>query len=146
MAYKDKLTGLFSRAYLDVWKTKWRKSGKSYSLVMADTDDFKQINDKFGHLDGDKTLKRIADIFLASVREDDIIVRYGGDEYLLILPGASEDQSKALIKRISEKLAEIKDCGFPLGVSSGVSELNPGGDFNAALKLADQRMYAAKAF
>jgi diguanylate cyclase (GGDEF)-like protein len=145
MAYTDKMTGLHSRVYLEIWKTNFRESNKKYSLIMVDVDRFKQINDRFGHPAGDEVLRRIAQTFLTSIRKEDVIVRYGGDEYLLILSNADENRLNALMGRISSKLSQIKEFAFPISVSYGISYLAPGEDFDDALKLADKNMYASKA-
>ncbi len=145
MAYTDHMTRLQSRSYLEIWKMTLRDITANYSLVMVDIDNFKKINDRFGHLVGDEVLKRIADVFLSSIREGDVIVRYGGDECLLILKNTDEGQAQALIDRIGEKLARIKDFDFQLSVSSGISRLAAGKSFSHALNLADERMYASKA-
>ena len=144
MAYTDKMTGLHSRAYLEIWKTKLRLPNKKYSLIMVDVDRFKQINDRFGHPAGDEVLRRIAQIFLTSIRKEDTIVRYGGDEYLLILSNADEPRLDALMSRINAKLSQIKEFAFPISISYGLSYLAPGKDFDGALKLADKNMYDSK--
>ena len=144
IAYTDKMTGLYSRSYLEVWKTTLRDPQRIYTLIMVDVDSFKLINDRLGHLTGDEVLKRIADIFLSSVRDSDSIIRFGGDEYLLILSYLSEEQSKSLLQRINESLNKIDDFGVPLSISFGISQLSPDIDFETALKIADERMYAAK--
>lgn len=144
MAYTDKMTGLHSRVYLEIWKTNFRESHKKYSLIMVDVDRFKQINDRFGHPAGDEVLRRIAQIFLTSIRKEDVIVRYGGDEYLLILSNADESRLSALMGRISAKLSQIREFSFPISVSYGISYLAPGEDFDDALKLADKNMYTSK--
>ncbi len=144
MAYTDRLTGLFSRSYLEKWKTTLREIHKKYGLVIIDIDDFKRINDQFGHLAGDELLKKVADILLSSVRENDIIVRFGGDEFLLILGNADAAQSQNLMDRIKTKLAQIEGFGFAISVSFGISQLEMDTNFNSALKQADEKMYAFK--
>jgi diguanylate cyclase (GGDEF)-like protein len=144
MAYTDRMTGLYSRSYLEIWKTGLRDTAANYTLVMVDVDDFKLINDQFGHLAGDEVLTRIANLFLSSIRESDIIIRFGGDEFLIIMEHADESSARKLMDRMNETLAHLDDCSVPLRLSFGTSELGPGEDFDAALGQADERMYTAK--
>ncbi len=110
LACTDGLTGAYDHNYflkaLDRYLEKARKRNQNISLVMIDLDDFKFYNDKFGHILGDEILKGTANILIDSVRNDDIISRYGGDEFAIILNGASKERAFRIAERIRKKIAQ----------------------------------------
>ncbi|MCD6552218.1 GGDEF domain-containing protein [Thermotoga sp.] len=141
-ATRDFLTGAFTRHFLyKEWLPKMRKAGPSdqaITLVMVDIDGFKKFNDTYGHLAGDERLKEVASVLRSSVRKNDIVVRYGGDEFLLIL-NTDEEDAKKVMKRIEEKLRK-RD----ITISYGLKRWIPSEVLESALKLADSRMYGMK--
>ncbi len=152
MATTDKLTGLSNRQAHEIHLHQALKeavrSGHSLSLMMLDLDRFKSINDCFGHQAGDQIICAVARILGAGLRSSDIISRWGGDEYLVIL----KDCALADAQRLADKIrVEVErqpiDCqGRPLTVtvSIGVAELVPGDDGERLLARVDEALYAAK--
>lgn len=154
-AITDRLTGLYNRSYFDHFiDIELKRSSRQRSplaLVMIDIDDFKQYNDEFGHLEGDRILKDIGVKIKASIRETDFGARYGGEEFVIVLPGT--DQGAAL--KVSERIKEaVRDCvpenrGHEttngLTVSIGIAAFPSDGDSPKALiEAADRALYSAK--
>lgn len=105
---------------------------------MLDIDGFKRFNDTYGHLEGDKRLREVAEILKSSVRKNDVVVRYGGDEFLLVLH-ADENDAKRVMKRIEEELQRKS-----ISISYGFKRWFPHEAVDDVLKEADQRMYEMK--
>ncbi|MDO9346108.1 diguanylate cyclase [Pseudomonas pergaminensis] len=149
----DPLTGLPNRAAwserLDQEVNDWHQRGNSLSLAMLDLDHFKRINDGYGHLAGDKVLKIIASVLRKRLRPSDFIARFGGEEFVLLMP----DSSLADALAAGEVLrAAIEACPFhfkgepvTITVSMGVAQFQPGERSDLALKRADAALYRAKA-
>jgi diguanylate cyclase (GGDEF)-like protein len=144
LVYKDKMTGLYTKAYLEYWKSNLCQIHSKCSLVMIDIDNFKMINDGNGHLSGDDVIKTVSEVFRSSVRETDIVIRFGGDEFLILLTDTDEIKALDIMKNISLKLDGIKDYGFKISISYGIGIIESGADFNSALQLAYDRMYEEK--
>ena len=140
----------------DLTKVKNRKAlrndmdhflGKNICVIMADIDHFKKYNDTYGHLTGDKVLSRTAEVSEEAFKNGDIY-RYGGDEFLFILPGCTDEECRQEIQRWNLLVSEIKiseigeQIKFSYGLSSGV--INSYDDFRTILKTADDRLYTAK--
>ncbi len=152
-ALLDPLTGLPNRAAwserLDHEVNAWHQRGNSLSLAMLDLDHFKRINDGYGHLAGDKVLKIIANVLRKRLRPSDFIARFGGEEFVLLMP----DSSLADALAVGEVLrAAIEACPFhfkgepvTVTVSMGVAQFLPGERSDLALKRADTALYRAKA-
>jgi diguanylate cyclase (GGDEF)-like protein len=117
-----------------------RQRREHFSLLLIDIDDFKKFNDKFGHLYGDKILKRVANFLSSSVREFDIVARWGGEEFAIILQEANIEQAKkkaeAILKNTKRKL--------PLTFSIGIIESNPKYTSTQLFKKVDKAVYEAK--
>lgn len=147
-ATKDMLTGAYSRLYLEQFKKDWSKSDNYQEfcvcLVMIDIDNFKQINDENGHAMGDEALKYVVRIFKTSLREDDIIIRLGGDEFLILLHNCKEFLAEEIIKRVLEQLKHPKDFPIPILLSYGIEEICEVEKLEEALEHADQKMYHLK--
>jgi diguanylate cyclase (GGDEF) domain len=152
-ALVDPLTGLPNRAAwserLDHEVNAWHQRGNSLSLAMLDLDHFKRINDGYGHLAGDKVLKIIANVLRKRLRPNDFIARFGGEEFVLLMPDSSLSDALA----VGEVLrAAIAACPFhfkgepvTITVSMGVAQLQPSERSELALKRADEALYRAKA-
>ncbi len=150
-AERDGLTGLWNhRIIIDQLRRevdRAQRNGTPLSIILADLDRFKSINDTFGHPCGDAVLRAVAEILTSSVRSYDWVGRYGGEEFLTILPGASlpHARSRAEQLRASIESARIPDGGrtiqitASLGVASGVPA-----DFEGLLRAADAALYRAK--
>ncbi|MBM9486288.1 diguanylate cyclase [Pseudomonas sp. ICBG1301] len=149
----DPLTGLPNRAAwserLDQEVNAWHQRGNSLSLAILDLDHFKRINDGYGHLAGDKVLKIIANVLSKRLRPSDFIARFGGEEFVLLMP----DSLLADALAVGEVLrAAIEACPFhfkgepvTITVSMGVAQFLPGERSDLALKRADEALYRAKA-
>ena len=130
------------------WQQPCRTS--SFSLVVIDLDHFKDINDNFGHLAGDYALQQVAETIRSNKRESDIAVRFGGEEFVLLLPGAAIDQAKVVAEKIrktveTHKFATKEGITLHITISIGVSTLKPGIlSLEALLEEADVALYESK--
>ncbi|KGE64308.1 MULTISPECIES: diguanylate cyclase [Pseudomonas] len=149
----DPLTGLPNRAAwserLDQEVNTWHQRGNNLSLAMLDLDHFKRINDGYGHLAGDKVLKIIANVLRKRLRSTDFIARFGGEEFVLLMPNSSLTDALAAGEVLR---AAIEACPFhfkgepvTITVSMGVAQFQPGERSDLALKRADEALYRAKA-
>ncbi|MFW6137327.1 MAG: diguanylate cyclase, partial [Candidatus Aminicenantaceae bacterium] len=152
-AVRDSLTGLFNRRFFNQSIKKELARCKRYdsclALLMIDINRFKEINDRYSHMTGDKILKEIGGLLKENVRETDTVVRYGGDEFLIIMPETNGD-TEQLIFRIRKKIEEWNQkqnlLDFPLTLAIGSSFFKPGTmkELDALLKEADSCMYEDK--
>ena len=154
IAIYDTLTGLYNRRYfeerlvLDAQKSFY--GGTPLSLVMADIDHFKKVNDTFGHTEGDRVLFEIANLLKASVRKKDTVARYGGEEFILILPETGLGEASMIAERIRKlvesTLFEIANARINLTVSMGISNFpsHRAKSKEELVKMADQALYDAK--
>lgn len=141
MALTDELTGLLSRAAVhDRFRREQAAAGRTgepLTLAVIDLDGFKEVNDRDGHLAGDRLLVALAQEWRRAVRPRDAVFRYGGDEFLLLLPATSEDDALALMARLHRTSAA--------SWSYGVGLVDAADDLDAAVGRADRRMYLHKA-
>ncbi len=144
IAYIDLLTGAYSRQFLEVWNSSIRSRQIKYAIVMIDVDNFKTINDIYGHAVGDKVLRQLSDSILETIRQSDLLIRYGGDEFVLILPNIDIEETRYLMKRIEKQLEGTLIHSAPIQISYGISILRGIDDFAEQLKLADSYMYESK--
>jgi diguanylate cyclase (GGDEF)-like protein len=152
-AIHDPLTGLHNRYYLDQVLDQEVKRSKRYNhsmaFLMADVNRFKEINDRYGHHVGDEVLQGIASLLRTAVRESDIVVRYGGDEFLVILL-ETNGEAETVKQRIATKLAHHNKkhgwCDFPVTISIGSAYWSPHGSrsVDEILHDADKQMYEDK--
>ncbi len=154
-AITDKLTGIHNRAYVmdslikEFSRAKRQKS--PLSCVMLDIDDFKKCNDEHGHLIGDEVLKKIAGVIFDGVRKEDTAGRFGGEEFLMILPNTDEIQAGKIAEKIRKKISALefnsKKSVFRKTISLGIAEISktPGvKNEDELLFFADKAMYEAK--
>ena len=149
---KDPMTGVYSRATLGQRLHEEIDRARRYeiplSIIMLDLDHFKSVNDAFGHLRGDQVLISFAQRLRNAIRKSDLIYRYGGDEFLLLLPNTSKVQGSALAQRLLEAIHEEPFEGDPpitLTLSLGVASFPDDGHTPETLfEKADQRHYSAK--
>ncbi|MCI2425913.1 diguanylate cyclase [Candidatus Acetothermia bacterium] len=152
-AIRDPLTGLYNRRYLDDVLEKEisraRRYNRDFALVMIDLDNFKKVNDYYGHQRGDQVLKEIAALIQADLRESDYLFRYGGDEFLLVLP-ETNGKAQQVIDRIHRAVTEWKkEAGLEraqLGLTIGLAVRYPGDEKSCddLLREADAMLYRHK--
>ncbi len=148
----DPLTGLLNRRYLMTHMpgelARITRSGEDFGVVFADVDNFKMINDTHSHQAGDQVLQRVASLLTGCLRKADLVIRYGGDEFILLLPGAGENKVNTVISKIN-KAVESEDWDeispeLTVRMSLGGVKADRNLDLQQILQIADQRMYAAK--
>ncbi|MGH8083947.1 MAG: GGDEF domain-containing protein [Lysobacter sp.] len=151
-ATHDPLTGLLNRAGLSQLQASEvgmaRLDAAPYALLLLDVDHFKQVNDRHGHLLGDRALRAVADAVAASVRSGDVAVRYGGEEFLVVLPSTRLDGAAEVAERIRGAVAEVSRASLPfeLTLSAGIAAGDPTRDRpEQVFDRADQALYRAKA-
>ena len=150
MAVTDSLTGLYVRRYFMVKLQEELHRAERYnnilSVVMADLDQFKNINDTYGHDAGDRVLKAIGKFLQQNVRDVDVVARYGGEEFVIMIPEAADKAAHILSERLRKNLSEMKfDNLPPITVSLGIATYPyDGSDAEDLIKKADAAMYAAK--
>lgn len=155
MAIRDGLTGLYNHRYfyesLNRELVRSRRHGRVFSLVFIDLDHFKNYNDTHGHLEGDKVLRQLADVFSKRLRQSDLVARYGGDEFIFLLPETDSEGARVVAEDIRRRVGEYPFKGRetqPLAkitVSIGVATFpEDEEDADALVKKADQALYRAK--
>jgi len=150
LSITDELTGLFNRRYAFAVLADEIERSLRYqhelSIIMLDLDNFKMINDEFGHISGDDVLRMVADSFSKELRKADIASRYGGDEFLIILPHTSSSQAAGLAERIRDTILNLPaETAADLSVSCGVATLpERPGSIEAFIHSADTALLAAK--
>ena len=144
----DPLTEVYNRRYFQFYLTKEleriKRTDKNLSLLFIDLDDFKKINDNFGHVTGDRVLKQTAKILKRAARSSDLIFRYGGDEFIVLLPDTASESAERLKNRIleshnQEKNSECPDFKFSIGIHEAGDE-----NFEDLLQNVDKEMYMQK--
>ncbi len=122
------------------------RNERPFTLVYADLDDFKKVNDTRGHAEGDRALRAIATALMQSIRRTDLVGRLGGDEFAVLLPDTDEAGTREVIEKIRSNLASTAaDSGWPIGVSIGAAVFQtPPDDPEKAIAQADELMYRAK--
>jgi len=155
LAFTDPLTGAYNRRFLETHLDQRLleaiETSKPLSLAIFDIDHFKSVNDVHGHAAGDSVLKAVVDRIARNVRTIDLLVRYGGEEFVLIMPDTVEDQATAVADRLRMKIAEapivVGEAAVPLSitVSMGVASLTSRNEtLDQLLERADAALYAAK--
>jgi len=148
MVFTDTMTGVASRHYMEqkarLEIIECQQRGVPLALVVFDLDDFKNINDQFGHAAGDKALRRVSRVSQEILRKTDIIARYGGDEFIVLLPGASLEDAKALTEKMRQAICQIYIESTQLSSSFGIAIWQAGEDYMDLFARADQALYASK--
>lgn len=146
MAIRDNLTGIYNRQYFQKVMQSLDPKQESFALIMADINNLKHINDNVGHLAGDIIIKAAAKVLEKSIRRTDRLFRYGGDEFVIIMPGCSEEDVKKVLQRIKNNMVAWKapKPGLKLTLSVGYAMSSAGKSINEILTLADKNMYIQK--
>lgn len=154
LSVTDPLTGAYNRRFLDRFlpgeKERAERFEHPIGLLMFDLDDFKRINDEYGHLRGDDVLVAFAQALLATVRKIDPVIRFGGDEFLVLLLETDEEGTSLACGRILDDVlrrlneAPVVDPTWDLSVSVGTSVRHPGEDLEQKIREADRALYAQK--
>lgn len=149
MSIMDGLTGIFNYRYLitalERNKLEFDRSKTPFSIIVFDVDHFKHINDTYGHIIGDQALIQISNCLKNSVRENDIVGRYGGEEFIVVFPKTTSDDAYMISERCREAISKItiEDFNLKLTVSGGIQEYT-GGSISEMINRADMKMYYAK--
>jgi diguanylate cyclase (GGDEF)-like protein len=158
LATIDPLTGVYNRrTFLELADRELARCGRTgtdLAVIMLDIDHFKRVNDSFGHITGDETLRRFVALAQSCLRRADLVVRYGGEEFCVLLPEVPLDEATALAERIRSSVAKgplVIDSPMgaaivPITVSAGVAALQhaDGGNIDHLLRRADTALYEAK--
>ena len=153
MATRDELTGLYNRRHMNellqhaVKQTE--RSGQNFSLCVIDLDHFKHVNDNHGHGAGDEVLRNFARLARQTLRETDALARWGGEEFLMLLPETRHEQGLIGIQRLRERLVDLVVVNhlpdLRVTFSAGLTEFRSGETIEQAVERADQALYQAKA-
>ncbi len=145
-AATDPLTGLCNRRSLDDRVDPWLEARRSFAVVMADLDHFKQLNDTHSHAAGDRALKTFARAVSECCRPTDVLARVGGEEFVLALPDVTARQAADVMERLRRVLpTEIAKAGVPgFTASFGIADSSQASDLETLMKIADEAMYVAK--
>ncbi len=147
LSFKDKLTGLYNRNYMESRSRRFVRAGDfPVSLIMADCNYLKRTNDTLGHEYGDLLLRRVAETIRETIPKGSIAMRVGGDEFLILCTGCTEDGAERLIEMLREKLKEKSDDALSLDVAFGAYTVENGNEFSfeEAYDRADRAMYRDK--
>jgi diguanylate cyclase (GGDEF)-like protein len=151
LAMHDELTGVFNHRFFVDEVSRLLREGVGLGIVLFDLDDFKVINDRFGHLTGDRVLRDLGALFHAATRPHDLVARYGGDEFVLIATGASTAELECIAERITNDICQLQwtanDATFRIGVSAGIAtstHLPTHATAAHLLEAADRDLYRAK--
>ncbi len=146
LSFHDSLTGLRNRAYLEEEINRLDVTRQlPISIIMADVNGLKLVNDAFGHEQGDEVLKKVAQILQESCRQEDIIARWGGDEFLILLPETSSAQAQAICDRIAQACDDVSQSDVPVSISLGsATKEEPGQEIYEILQEAEDTMYKRK--
>jgi diguanylate cyclase len=152
LAVKDELTGAYNRRHLMEFLAQQKaladRRDYSFTLCFVDLDFFKRVNDRFGHSTGDSVLKNFADISGLVLRELDCVARLGGEEFLLVLAGTTQQDAVMAAERLAEKLRDMVVSGiepqYRITASMGITEYRKGEDIQTSIEWADRALYDAK--
>jgi diguanylate cyclase (GGDEF)-like protein len=148
LASTDSLTELYNRHFfnevfpLEIERA--RRYDKPLAILLMDIDGFKAINDHLGHLRGDEVLKVVARSLANQLRAADLIARFGGDEFIVILPETSKEEASVVADRLKQAVARQKVGEFPLGITIGAASFHPDISPKALLEEADRDLYRQK--
>jgi diguanylate cyclase (GGDEF)-like protein len=146
----DKLTGTYARRIgeemLNLQFGNARRNKRPLSLVFVDLDDFKKVNDRYGHDEGDRVLRTAAQSLLSGLRQGDLVIRWGGEEFLIVMPDTDTPGAMTAIRRLRVEGLGVRPDGNPQTASIGIAEcITEAPETSTQLvEIADHRMYIAK--
>ncbi len=151
-AMHDPLSGLPNRrgmmSTLELEYARSKRGKLNMAVIMCDIDHFKSVNDVYGHDKGDEVIKRVGQVFVSELRKQDTVCRWGGEEYLLLLPTTTESQAMTLAEKLRKKLESIEfthnNKTFSITVSMGVHQFTTLDTIDDAINAADANLYRAK--
>ncbi|AKN33436.1 diguanylate cyclase [Clostridium carboxidivorans P7] len=145
LSYSDKLTGLKNRVYMEKKFFKLdNEDGTKYSIIMGDLNGLKLTNDTFGHKIGDRLICKIGDILKSICSQDDIIARWGGDEFIILVINKEDIHVSNLIESIKKECEKITEFGFKISIALGSAKKDEAQSTEAVMNLAEERMYRSK--
>lgn len=149
LASHDMLTGIYNRRMfeqlIDIEIKRAKRYSQPMSVILADIDLFKQVNDIYGHSMGDKVLSNVAETLQAHIRESDILARWGGEEFAIILPNTESDTALEMAERLRNSIAQMRsENNIQVTCSFGVTEFNTEDSGDSIFSRMDQALYQAK--
>lgn len=152
LSVRDPLTGIFNRRYLDqalIREFKYaRRHDSTVSIAMLDADHFKQVNDRYSHATGDQVLRLICEVIASHIRSEDILARFGGEEFVLLFPGTQLEGAVQACEKIRQSIEEYPwqqvGEGLTVTLSFGVADSRGSADYEEVMSTADRRLYMAK--
>lgn len=150
LARTDQLTQIPNRQglveILEREEANFKRHGHPLTIAMIDFNKFKQVNDTDGHVLADYALQQVADTIRGSIRTEDVIARYGGDEFCLVLPYADSDNAQTVIDRVVKAISELDmpEISSPVTISIGYTQMEPGEKYKDTITRADEAMFEAK--
>ena len=149
LAITDSLTSLYNRHFfnetLQIQLQRAKRYHTQFSVILMDVDNFKKMNDRFGHLGGDQVLRLIAKELLSQLRRADILSRFGGDEFSVILPETGLEGAQVVANKMKETILKANFQGHSISISAGVSTYQPGQSPEQVIEAADKELYQQKA-
>lgn len=151
IAQRDDLTGLYNRYGMEEvlydFHTAAQERRQQFALVFADVDDFKQVNDTYGHARGDQMLIKVGKALVTCFREKDVVARWGGEEFLILLPLNQDDKIYSIVETVRQKIEQnclSEDSTICLRMTFGIIKSSPYFNINDMIELADRAMYIGK--
>jgi len=145
----DPLTGVRNRRaldeILDMLSAMHERHGQTFSVAIFDVDHFKDVNDQFGHLTGDRVLQGLARLIEEEIRQSDVLARYGGEEFVVTMPDTSLSEARQLAERLRERVAGDQVADVRVTLSGGVATITDEDDIASLMSRADAALYEAKA-